>query len=260
MSENPSETESAATGAEVGPLSLEPEPTTPERRLADAPDWVYLLREYYEMYRRSSAGGSPRIRAHQRRVREQISKAIEKNPGFAAVEPVQKPVCAHLKRALDRGRLERTATVIRAIESVAPELAWLYGYDRVPKGLSQKFAYAELIGPNGPLLSTDIILGLVLFAPKCVYPAHSHDGLTESYFCLSGSVSENDDGVYAPGSLIFNPPGRDHRITVGDHDPCLLAYAWEGAPEVLAGQKFAFKRKKPARTGGARKKPTRAAE
>lgn len=223
---------------------------TQEVRLNASPDWRYLLREYYQMYLYSSAGGSQRIRSHQRVVRERISKIIESNPSIQIGEPVTKPVCAHLKRALDRGRLQRTATVIRAIESVTDDLAWMYGYDRPPKHLTEKFAYAEIIGPNGPVVSNELILGLVLFAPKCVYPAHSHDGITESYFCLSGSVSENDDGVYAPGSLIFNPPGRNHRITVGDLEPCLLAYAWAGSKQKLDGQKMVFTRSR-ARTSNA---------
>lgn len=212
------------------------------RRLGEEPDWLYLLREYYEMYRRSSAGGSERIRSHQRQVRETISKVMDSNPQLVLREPTVKPVCLHLKRALDQGRLQRTATMIRAVESISDELTWLYGYERMPKGLSNKFAYAEIMGPYGPVISTDLILGLVLFAPKCVYPAHSHDGLTESYYCLSGSVSENHDGVYAPGSLIFNPPGRNHRITVDAREPCLLAYAWKGPAEMLARQKLVFSR------------------
>ena len=34
------------------------------------------------------------------------------------------------------------------------------------------------------------------FAPKCSYPAHSHEDIAESYLCLIGMVSENHDGVY----------------------------------------------------------------
>ena len=78
-------------------------------RLGASPDWLYLLREYYQMYLRSSAGGSQRIRSHQRIVRERISKVIEGNSLIQIGEPVTKPVCAHLKRALDQGRLQRTA-------------------------------------------------------------------------------------------------------------------------------------------------------
>ncbi|MEM7240465.1 MAG: dimethylsulfonioproprionate lyase family protein, partial [Pseudomonadota bacterium] len=147
-----------------------------------------------------------------------------------------------LKRALDNGRRESTESMIRAIESILPEISWLYGYEKVPRGLAKKYAYAEFTGPSGPVVSEEIILGMVLFAPKCTYPAHSHDGLTESYYTLSGSVSENDDGVYAPGSLIFNPPGRMHRITVSDTEPALLAYAWHGPREKLTNQKMSFYR------------------
>lgn len=215
-----------------------------ETRLRSQPDWRYLLREYYEMYRRSSSGGSTLIRAHQRLVRETLSRILESDPPVRFHPPQSKPVCAHLKRALDRGRLERTATVIRAIESVAHHLVWSHGYDRMPRGLAEKYAYAEILGPNGQVAADSLILGLVLFAPRCTYPAHSHAGITESYYCLSGAVSENDDGVYGPGSMIFNPPGRNHRITVDANEPCLLAYAWAGAPEALAHQVFAFKRQR----------------
>ena len=211
--------------------------------LHDRPDWSYLLREYREMYRHSSAGGSTRIGTHQRKVRSIISKVIAANPPLHFYEPEDKPVTAHLKRSLDNGRLLSTAPLIRAIESVVGHLSWLYGYQKVPKGLARRYAYTEVLGPKGPIVCNDLILGLVLFAPKCVYPAHSHDGVTESYFCLSGAVSENDDGVYAPGSLIFNPPGRNHRITVCSREPCLLAYAWEGEPDKLTGHEFRFSRK-----------------
>ena len=212
--------------------------------LSDEPNWFYLLREYYEMYRSSSAGGSMKIRSHQLSVRGTISKIRNSNPELIFHQPNPKPVCTHLQRALDQGRHGQTASVIQAIQNVAHQLTWQYGYDRVPKHLLEKFAYAEIIGPTGPIVSTQLILGLVLFAPKCIYPAHSHDGLTESYYCLSGAVSENDDGVFAPGSLIFNPPDRSHRITVDAREPCLLAYAWQGTEDKLSNQKMLFSRKR----------------
>jgi len=90
----------------------------------------------------------------------------------------------------------------------------------------------------------DLILGLVLFAPGTTYPARAHDGITESPICLTGAVSENDTGVHAPGSLIFNPPEHLHRITTAEQQPSLLAYAWVGAPEVLASHKMSFTRRK----------------
>jgi dimethylpropiothetin dethiomethylase len=216
----------------------------PLTTLKARPDWMYLLRDLYEFYRAIPAGGSGKIRSHQRVVRERISKALSRDVPLRERTPASKPVLAHLTRAFARARLERHAPFMATLEAVADELEWLYGYEKVPRGLEHKFAFAELAGPNGPVLIDDLILGLVLFAPGTTYPAHSHDGITESYICLSGAVSENDAGVYAPGSLIFNPPGHLHRITTADQQPSLLAYAWVGAPEILANQKMTFSRKK----------------
>ena len=125
-----------------------------------------------------------------------------------------------------------------------PDLSWQYGYEKVPKGLLGSYAYAEVAGPQGPVVTDDIILGIVLFAPGCTYPAHAHKGITESYVCLSGAVSENHQGVYVPGSMIFNPPEHLHRITVGISEPALLAYAWIGGRSDLIDQKMVFSRKK----------------
>ncbi|MHA3978597.1 dimethylsulfonioproprionate lyase family protein [Halovulum sp. GXIMD14794] len=212
------------------------------KSLIEAPDWRYLLNEYYEFYRRMSSGGSDRIRSHQRAVREGISKALSDRPEVRLLPPVSRPVTVHLRRALDLGRRYQMEGVIRAVDAVSPELSWQYGYDKVPKGLENRYAYAEIAGPHGPVVTDRVILGLVLFAPGCVYPAHAHDGITESYICLSGAVSENHQGVYEPGSLIFNPPGHMHRITVSDKEPSLLAYAWVGPPEKLRDQKMVFSR------------------
>jgi len=212
-------------------------------RIQDRPDWLYLLRDFYEMYRQTPAGGSAKIRTHQRAVREKINRVIKANAVVRETEGAHKPVTAHLQRALDNGRLQCHAPMIRTIEAVRHTLSWQYGYEKVPPGLQRKYAYAELAGPSGVVMTEEVILGLVLFAPTCTYPAHSHDGISESYICVSGAVSENDQGVYAPGSLIFNPPGQMHRITVADHSPALLCYAWMGEREKLVNQKMIFSRK-----------------
>ena len=135
-------------------------------RLRDEPNWYYLLREFYELYRFLPSGGSDRIRGHQRAVRERISALIQTNAPlrFGACE--EKPVTAYLRRVLDEGRVEKHAPVIRAIDAVRAGLNWQYGYDKIPRGLSQKFAYAEIAGPNAPIHSEAVILGLLtLTAP-----------------------------------------------------------------------------------------------
>ena len=211
-------------------------------RLSQHVDWQYVLREFWTVYRFSSAGGSKPIRTHQRQVRDLISAQTALDPEMQFGEPESLPVCDWLGRAIDQGLLERSAPLVRALRRVIEVLAWRYGYERVPRGLSRKYAYAELMGPGGPVVSNRLILGLVLLGPRCTYPAHSHDGITESYVCLSGVVSENDAGVYAPGSLLLTPPNKAHRITTGDFEPTLLAYAWTGPTEKLTAQKMVFTR------------------
>ena len=213
-------------------------------RLGQLPEWRYLLREFYQLYRFSSSGGSSYIRSHQKEVRQRLSRVLNHDPSMSLVQAVEKPVCTHLSRALDLGITQPTAPITRAIERIRDQLYWEYGYCKVPTGLSHKYAFSEFMGPKGPILAEDLILGVVLFAPGTTYPTHSHQGITESYICLSGSISENDVGVYAPGSLILNPPEHPHRITSDDREPCLLAYAWVGTPEALVGQKMTFSRPK----------------
>ncbi|MEM9853045.1 MAG: dimethylsulfonioproprionate lyase family protein [Pseudomonadota bacterium] len=213
----------------------------PESRPAtinEVPDWRYLLKEVYELYRFMSSGGSRPIRAHQRAVREAISRAIKANPPVTLREPSQLPVTAHLTRALSEGGDGATRPAVRAIRAIAGDLSWEYGYDKMPRGLARSYGYAEIAGPRGPVVTDELIVGIVLFAPSCIYPAHAHEGIAESYVCLSGAVSQNNHAVYSPGSLIFNPAGAKHRITVSDSEPALLSYAWTGAADVLRANKM----------------------
>jgi dimethylpropiothetin dethiomethylase len=212
--------------------------------LNDCPDWRYLLTECYELYRHLDSGGSDLIRSHQRKVREAISRTMKSNPEIKIDVIAGKPVTKHLKRVLDEGKHQPHASVIRSFESIQDRLNWQYGYEKMPRSLENKYAYAEICGPHGPVISAEVIMGVVLFAPCCVYPSHAHDGITESYICLSGSVSENHQGVYSPGSMIFNPPAHTHRITVSKREPALLLYAWVGERGNLKQQEMVFSRKR----------------
>ncbi|MGB0694954.1 MAG: dimethylsulfonioproprionate lyase family protein [Rhodospirillaceae bacterium] len=222
---------------DTAPLDL------PKTRLSERPDWRYVLMEYYNVYRYASAGGSKLIGGHMRTVQSRLSKALSVDPEIKAVEPALRPVCSHLGRALDNGEGERTHSFVRAIGKIRKELRWELGYDSMPRSLENNYAYSELVGPRGPIVCEDLVLGLVLFAPRCVYPAHSHHHITESYFCLSGFVSQNSAGVYPPGSLLYNASGHEHAITTSRYEPVLLAYVWVGEPDTLAQFQMTFKKR-----------------
>ncbi len=214
------------------------------RHLPDCPQWLYLLREFDDLYRYGSAGGSRLIRSHRKRVRDALSAIMEANPEIRARAAETKPVVAHLDRALDLGETGAVHGMARALSRVTDLLTWEYGYEKVPKALEKKYAYCEILGPRGPVVSDRLVLGFVLFAPRTTYPQHSHEEIEESYISIAGAWSENDAAVHAPGSLILNRAGAEHRITTADREPCLLAYAWTGPERKLAapGMRFTSKR------------------
>jgi dimethylpropiothetin dethiomethylase len=216
-----------------------------ELRLFDRPNWFYLLREFDTIYRHGSAGGSKLIRAHRKRVRDTLSSILDANPPVTPRAPEAKPVTAHLPRALYLGEQGMVRGIARALSLVVDELTWEYGYERVPRSLAKKYAYCEILGPRGPVCTDRLILGFVLFAPRTTYPQHSHSEIEESYISVAGAWSENDVAVHAPGSLILNRSGHEHRITTADLEPCLLAYAWTGASGRLSapGMKLSWNRK-----------------
>jgi dimethylpropiothetin dethiomethylase len=223
----------------------------PAPHLRDTPNWLYLLREFEALFRHGSAGGSKLIRAHRKRVRDALSAVIAANPQVQPRLPEEKPVTAHFSRALDLGERGAMQGMARALREVRDHLTWQYGYEKLPRHLANKYAYCEIAGPMGPVTSERLILGFVLFAPSTTYPQHSHEDIEESYISVAGAWSENDVAVHAPGSLILNKSGYEHRITTGAHDPCLLAYAWVGAQERLAtpGMKLTATRKARAKRG-----------
>lgn len=212
-------------------------------RLQDCPSWKYLAQEFDALYRTGSSGGSPTIRSHRKQVRDRLSNAIKSNPAILEKPARSLPVTAHLPRALDLGERGAMQGMARALREVSPLLEWEYGYEKLPKTLVKKYAYCEVLGPRGPVQANNLIIGFVLFAPATTYPQHSHSEIEESYISIAGSWSENNSAVFAPGSLILNTPGSKHRITTGDVDPCLLAYAWTGPADRLMSPDMNFSRK-----------------
>ncbi len=227
----------------------------PAGRLSMLPDWMYAIREFDYAYRAGSSGGSPAIRSHMKIVRDSLAKAFAANPDVIPPAPKTRPVQAHLERALDNGLDGTMRSMVKAVENLKGSLSWEIGYERIPRHLETKYAYADLIGPHGPVVWPSLTLGLVLFAPRTTYPAHSHEGITESYLSLSGYWSENDTGVYAPGSMVLNLPGHTHTITTADREPVLLAYAWVGTQEKLANPGMKFSRRANRASPSRKKKP-----
>ncbi len=135
--------------------------------------------------------------------------------------------------------------LVRCLEKVAPALTWQQGYRSMPGNLDRKFGYAELMGPNGPVMADKLILGCVLFGPQ--RPFTRRTPIQASRRAISVCRERCHKTMLqsiTPGSLILNTPDFDHKITSCALEPTLVAYAWVGDVQTLVSYKMAFNRRR----------------
>lgn len=125
--------------------------------------------------------------------------------------------------------------VLGHLPSVAmrPELAglpWTDGGFSLPPAIKSRNAYAELIGPEGPVVSDKCRFGFYLQAPDCLYPPHSH-AAEELYLLLDGSAEWQLDDCrpFTPPSpgLVHHQPWQKHAMRTGA-SPLLALWVWLG--------------------------------
>lgn len=194
--------------------------------------WYRLLAGFYSGYENISSGGNNTIKQHKAKILQRLQNYTH-HVDLELVKPEQKPVCKYLTEAIKNGMETWYLPILPAIGHMKKNLKWQYGYNHLPGNLREKYAYTEIIGPRGPFISKDLILGLVLMAPSAEYPKHRHAGIEESYLCLSGQVAFNDTGVFSTNTIIYVPPGLPYQLTTDNTEPALLAYAWIADPETL---------------------------
>jgi mannose-6-phosphate isomerase-like protein (cupin superfamily) len=129
------------------------------------------------------------------------------------------------------------ADVIGALRPIAAILPWRFSYS--PRadlpGLENRMAWAEFVGPEAPIHSDKVCLGVTLIGPHTLYPAHFHPAV-ESYFVLSGTALWTAAGIsrsLPPGSFILHPGNVVHAMETFEA-PLLAAYTWTGDIETLS--------------------------
>lgn len=142
-------------------------------------------------------------------------------PRAVADPPQALPILAHL-RSVAVPQLATGADMVR--------LPWTNGSFALPAAIRGRNAYAELVGPEGPLFSPHCRFGFYLQAPDCLYPAHSH-AAEELYLLLSGSAEwQLDDSAAfissSPG-LVHHLPWQTHAMRTGP-SPLLALWVWLG--------------------------------
>ena len=204
--------------------------------------WAAVFSEYSDLYQSAFSAATTAEKEHQQEV---IAKIKDQQDDFDLTffkEPEEKPVCEYLSQVIRSETNHFTNPLLNSIKEIRDSLTWEYGYNDLPTELKQKYAYTEILSPDGPILGQEIILGLVLLAPDCLYPEHSHEQIAESYVVLSGTVTVNGNQDFKPGYSIYNSPGEKHELAT-TRQPCLLAYAWSGDKGILANNTMEFDKK-----------------
>ena len=148
-------------------------------------------------------------------------------PARLADAPLALPVLTHLGSiALPSFGAEGAALLCES----ASHLPWTEDGFVLPAAIQGRNAYAELIGPEGPLFSAQCRFGFYLQAPACLYPAHSH-AAEELYMILSGSAEWSVDVAerFVPPvlGLVHHRPWQKHSMRTGSL-PLLAMWVWLG--------------------------------
>lgn len=137
-----------------------------------------------------------------------------------------KPVVSYLSQIKAQNTADDYQQIIKILKKSAEKICWRYGYQNPSQEMAEKYAYTEIIGPEGPIYSEELIVGFVLLAPDFYYPKHRHSQIEETYLFLSGKTIYNQQEVIPEGSFILNEAGRVHELKSADKKPTLILYSW----------------------------------
>jgi hypothetical protein len=124
-----------------------------------------------------------------------------------------------------------TAAACRALPAVRKALPWVYHYEERAgeESLATRIAFAELIGPDGPMSAADARIGFTLMAPHTFYPLHAHPAV-ELYWVMSGHadwITAGPAHVAAPGRFVLHQSNQPHAMRTRE-EPLLALWGWSG--------------------------------
>ena len=98
-----------------------------------------------------------------------------------------------------------------------------------PTDLRAIKSVVTLLGPNAPIRSETLLLGLFFQAPDSYYPLHAHNA-AETYTLLAGTAHwQAGDRRFplTPGKAIHHPPNLPHAMRAGP-EGFLAIWRWSG--------------------------------
>jgi len=138
---------------------------------------------------------------------------------------------ASLRAALDCGLHAEGGSIARTLTGYCDSLPWSYHYE--PRAgecdLATRIAFAELIGPDGPMDAPDCRLGFTLMAADTYYPMHAHPAV-ELYLVISGDAEWQTPSarrMVPPGQFVLHRSNEPHAMRTFAQSLIAL-WGWSG--------------------------------
>jgi dimethylpropiothetin dethiomethylase len=147
--------------------------------------------------------------------------------------PSAQPATRFLAEAVPLTAHPESAALAAALFGAAGTLAWQpaypeLGHDPRYADFRAGYAYAELAGPRGPVVTPDLAAFVTIQAPGVTYPAHAHRAF-EVYYVVAGRAEwrrgEEDWSLREPGTFVVHRSGQAHAMRTGA-EPLLAAAVW----------------------------------
>ena len=144
------------------------------------------------------------------------------------IDASKSPSCTYLDVALNNIPKDLSPIDV-LIRSISEKLVWHEASRGVPDFFKGGYAFAEIIGEKGLIVSENIRIGLFLQKPQVNYPLHAHEA-EELYIILSGNARwKIDEKMFnvIPGTIIKHQSCQDH-ATFTEEETLFALWIWTG--------------------------------
>ena len=152
---------------------------------------------------------------------------------WCGVTPVHLPAADLLEQMLEHTHAH-TRDILSLFFRHKAALHWEQAYSRTDASVADhmlaNYGYAEIIGKQGPFLSTRIRAGIAVYGPGIDYPLHRHQA-EEIYIVLAGGAAfrlgDSEPVASSPGTVIHHSSMLPHGLHTGDNT-LVIFYLWQG--------------------------------
>ena len=151
---------------------------------------------------------------------------------WVAVEHSHLPASDFLAAAIPTGN-QQTRALLETFERHRNRLHWEQSYRKedgvVPDAMLESYAFAEIIGKQGPFVSERIRAGIGIYGPDIEYPRHQHQA-EEIYIVLAGGadfkIGEAEIARYESGDVVSVESNTWHGFRTSDQT-LVVYYLWQ---------------------------------